>query len=181
MPLPPPVTVPVDGIAPPDGSVVENDYQYPIANQYLEMLSTSTKSILLSVSNIGATTTSKIETALQVIDNFTELEPYVLSGSALNSLLNNSQSAAYVVTNVGTSTLVKVIIILGEISPSATTPKMLITNGTTTYELAISSTTNEKRLEFNDIPSSFVGEFYVVNQTGVTLASGGNSIFVISL
>lgn len=177
MPLPPPVT----GIAPPDGSVVENDYQYPIANQYLEMLSTSTKSILLSVSNIGATTTNRLENSLQALNNFSDLEIFTLNGSALNSLLNNSQSTTYAVTNVGSSTLVKVIIILGEISPSGTTPKMLITNGTTTYELTLSSNTSEKRLEFNNISSLFVGEFYVVNQTGVSLASSGNSIVVVGL
>lgn len=180
MAISPPITIPTDGIVPPEGSVT-SDYQYPIADQYLNLLSSSTKSTLLSVSNIGLTTSSKIENALQIIDTLTDLESYVLNGSALNSLLNNSQSIAYAVTNVGNSTLVRVLIILGEITPTGATPKMLITNGTIVYELVLSSSTNEKRLEFNDIPSSFVSQFYVVNQTGGPLASSGNSIVVIPL
>jgi len=172
--------VPDDGQDPPNGSEAQ-DYQYAISDTYLNLLSSSTKNSLLSISNIGSTTTSKIINTLQIVENLVDFEVYTINASSLNSLLNNSLSSAFSVTNVGSSRLVKIIIVLGEITPTGANKKMLITNNTTTYQLVLSNTTSEKRIVFNEIPSTFVNSFYVVNQTGVTLSSGGNSIFVIPI
>ena len=132
------------------------------------------------MSNIGASTLAKVQTSLEVIDNLTDFETYLLDGVALDGLANGSLSTAFAYPNVGTSRFVRVVIILGEITPTGT-PSVEIVSGLTAYSLSLSTATSEKRLEFNDIPEAFVNSFSVVNKTGVPFALFGNSVVVVGL
>jgi len=166
-------------IAPPSGSSA-TDVDAIIASALLTYLTNSAKSLLLSAGNIGTSTLSKIETALEVIDNLADLTIYELDGTPLNNLASGSTSSSFVVSNVGTSTLVRIDVLLGEFQPSSG-GKVIISDGTTAYELQVSTTLSEKRVEFNNIPASFVSSFTVKNSTGVTFPSYGNSIVVVPL
>jgi hypothetical protein len=125
-------------------------------------------------------TLAKVQTSLEVIDNLTDFETYLLDGTALDGLANGSSSTAFTYPNVGTSRFVRVVIILGEITPTGT-PSVEIVSGLTAYSLSLSTATSEKRLEFNDVPKSFVNSFSIVNKTGVPFASFGNSVVVVGL
>ncbi len=83
----------------------------------------------------------------------------------------------YAYTNTSNK-FVRVIIILGTMTPAAATPKVLLRKGTDVYEIVIPSGTDQKRIEFNNIPIAFISSFQVENQTGTTFASSGNSIIV---
>ena len=166
-------------IAPPSGSSA-TDVDAIIASALLTYLTNSAKSLLLSTGNIGTSTLSKIETALEVIDNLADLTIYQLDGTPLDSLANGSTSSSFVVSNVGTSTLVRIDVLLGEFQPSSG-GKVIISDGTTAYELEVSNVLSEKRVEFNNIPASFVSSFTVKNSTGVSFPSYGNSIVVVPL
>jgi hypothetical protein len=163
----------------PSGSIGA-DSSYPIPSNLLDYLSDSGKSSLLSVSNIGASTLAKVQTSLEVIDNLTDFETYLLDGMALDGLADGSSSTAFAYPNVGTSRFVRVVVILGEITPMGT-PSVEIVSGLTAYTLSLSTATSEKRIEFNDIPESFVNSFQVRNSTGVPFASSGNSVVVVGL
>lgn len=156
------------------------DSSYPIPSNLLDYLSDSGKSSLLSVSNIGASTLARVQTSLEVIDNLTDFETYLLDGTALDGLADGATSTPFTYSNVGTSRFVRVVIILGEITPTGT-PSVEIVSGLTAYTLSVSTATSEKKLEFNDIPEAFVNSFSVVNKTGVPFASSGNSVVVVAL
>lgn len=160
----------------PDGSIAE-DTNYFITDENLNILTNTIKSKLLAVSNLGSTTTSKINNALDLIRTYEDLEVYTLDHTLLNSLANTTATSNYTVTNLGSSNFAKVIIILGEITPIGTA-KVRIKNNLNFYELTIPNTTSKKRIEFEFIPISFVSSFQVENQTGTTFASSGNSIIV---
>lgn len=156
------------------------DAPYVISSQNLDLLANSTKGALLSVSNIGSAITSRINSTLSLVETFKEFTSLLLNETALSSLANGAASAAFSVTNTGTSEYVKVVVILGEITP-VTGATVQISDGTTAYELAVPTTTSEKRLEFYEIPAAFVASFQVVNLTGVPFASYGNSVVVVGL
>jgi hypothetical protein len=174
--VPPPVVVPE---APPIGSSA-TDVDAIIPSILLTYLTNSAKSLLLSAGNIGASTLTKIETALEVIDNLARLTIYEIDGTPLDSLANGSTSSSFVVSNVGTSTFVRINVLLGEFQPSSG-GKVIISDGTTAYQLEVGNFLSEKRVEFNNIPASFVSSFTVKNSTGVTFPSYGNSIVVTPL
>ena len=173
---PPPVIVPEE---PPSGSSA-TDVDTIIPSALLGYLTNTAKSLLLSAGNIGASTLSKIETALEVIDNLADLTAYQLDGTPLNSLANGSTSSSFVVPNVGTSTLVRIDVLLGEFQPSSG-GKVIISDGITAYELEVSNVLSEKRVEFNNIPAAFVSSFTVKNSSGVSFPSYGNSVVVVPL
>ena len=173
---PPPVIVPE---APPSGSSA-SDTSLPISAGLLGYLSTTGQASMLSVTNIGSSTTARVTTALEVIDVLQGLETYLLDGTVLNGLANNANSSSFTVPNVGSSRLVRVGILLAELTPTAGA-KVQITNGTTTYELSVPTTTSEKRIEFDSIPESFVNSFQVINKTGVSFPSSNNFVVVVAL
>lgn len=173
----------VGGIAPPDniipnpsGSAASN-YSYVISDTNLAVLAPSAQSSLLAVSNLGSAVTSVINSSLDLIRSFENLETYLLDGSLLNSLASGYMTSNYTYTNTDND-FVRVIIILGTMTPAAATPKVLIRKGTDVYEMVIPSGTDQKRIVFENIPISFVSSFQVENQTGTTFASSGNSIIV---
>lgn len=163
----------------PLGSSAE-DVGYAITTENLALLANQTKSSLLAVSNLGSAITSRINSTLDLIEALTGFETFVLDASSLNNLATTQVSSELNVANVGDSDLVRIVIILGQITPTGT-PTIVITDNTIAYELGVSTTTSEKRLVFDNIPSDFVSSFYVQNKTGVSLASWGNSIIVIPL
>jgi len=163
----------------PSGSA-GTDSSYSIPSNLLSHLSDLGKSSLLSVSNIGASTLAKVQTSLEIIDNLTDFETYLLDGTALDGLANGGLSTTFTYPNVGTSRFVRVVVILGEITPTGT-PSVEIVSGLTAYTLSVSTATSEKKLEFNDIPEAFVNNFSVVNKTGVPFAPSGNSVVVVAL
>ncbi len=172
---PPPIT-PLSPITPPSGSMAE-DTSFPITDTNLGILDPVAQSQLLAVSNLGTTTTAKINSTLDLIRTYEDLNVYTLDHTLLNSLADNTATSNYTVTNTGSSKFVKVIIILGEITPTGT-PAVRIQDNTNYYEMAITTSTSKKRIEFNNIPIAFVSSFQVENQTGTTFASSGNSIIV---
>jgi len=172
-----PVSIPIP-IPAPDGSS-SSDTNYVIPANSLDLLANDTKSSLLAVSNLGSSITSRISSTLDLIENLTGFETFVVDATPLNNLSDASASTA-LSDNISGSTYTRIVIILGEITPIGTAT-IVISNGTTSYELSVPTTTSEKRLLFNNIPSSFVSSFYLQNNTGTTLASWGNSIVVVGL
>lgn len=172
---PPPITPP-SPITLPSGSMAE-DTSFPITDTNLGILDPVAQSQLLAVSNLGTTTTAKINSTLDLIRNYEDLNVYTLDHTLLNSLADNTATSNYTITNTGSSNFAKIIIILGEITPIGTA-KVKIKNISNFYELTISNTTSKKRIEFNNIPIEFISSFQVENQTGTTFASSGNSIIV---
>lgn len=167
-------------VTPPDGSIgIDSDFI--LSSENLAILSNSAVSSLLSVSNIGATTANKINSTLDLIRSFENQEAFLLDGTLLNSLNSGSSSTAFNFTETGTSTHVKIILLLNTISPSAPTPTIVFKNNATSYSVNISTATDVKRIELNNIPASFVSSFQVENQTGTSFASYGNSILVVNL
>lgn len=172
--LPPPVIIPE---APPAGSIsIDYDFVIPAIN--LALLSDSASSSLLSASNIGKTVKTTINTTLDLIRTFEDYNAYLLDGTLLDGLANTS-TVSYS-ADAGSSNYCRVVIILGEITPLAG-GKVVISDGVTAYELSVSTTTDNKRLEFNNIPADFVNSFTVENLTGTSFASGNNSILVVNL
>jgi len=168
-----------DIVPAPSGSSGANT-TYPISDSLLNTLSDSGKSSLLSVANIGASTLSKITTALETIGTLTDLETYLLDGTQLDSLANGALSSSFAFANVGTSRFVRVVLILGEITPTGT-PSVELISGTEGFTVSVPSGAGEKRVEFNDIPEAFVNNFQIQNSTGVSFASSGNSVVVVAL
>ncbi len=163
----------------PDGSS-SVDTTYSITSSNLALLSDVAKSSLLSASNIGSAITSRINSTLDLVGAIGGFTAYLLDETVLNGLASGASSSTVNCPNVGTSESVRLIVILGEISVGAGA-KVQVSDGSTSYELTLPATNSEKRLEFNSIPAAFVNSFSVVNNTGVTLASWGNSIIVIPL
>jgi len=173
-----PVPVPVPIPAPTGSSATDVDTIIP--SNLLAYLTNSTKTSLLSASNIGKSTTSEIENALEVIDVLTNLTTYQVDAAPLDSLANSATSTSFAVSNIGSSRFARLVILLGEFQPNLN-GKVSISDGTTAYELTLANTLSEKRLEFNELSDSFVSSFTVTNSTGVTFPSYGNSIVVVPL
>ena len=174
-----PAPIPED-IPSPNGSI-GIDADFILSSENLAILSNSAVSSLLSVSNIGATTANKINSTLDLIRSFENQEAFLLDGSLLDTLSSGSSSTAFNFTETGTSNHVKIILLLNTITPSNPAPSVVFKNNSTSYSVNISTATDIKRIELNNIPASFVSSFQVENQTGTSFSSYGNSILVVNL
>lgn len=174
----PPLTPPTP-VTPPTGST-SLDVDTVLPTVLLNYLSSLAKTAILSATNIGTSTISQIETSLEVIQNLASLAQYQIDGSPLNNLANGNTSAAFTVTNVGTSQFVRIVILLDKFQPLSGA-KITISDNTTAYELSLTTTLSEKRLEFTDIPAAFVSSFTVENSTGTTFPAFSNFVMVIPL
>jgi hypothetical protein len=172
-----PVTPPTP-VIPPDGSV-SSDWAYPLGVSLLSQLSDSTKSDLLAVTNIGTSITSVIEKALERIDELSGFTTFLLDGTQLDGLANGG-SVTYTVSNTGDSPAVRLVIILGAITPTFGAT-IEVSDGVSAYELSLSTANSVKRIEFNDLDPSFVTSFTITNNSGVSLASSANSLVVVGL
>lgn len=169
----------MQALAAPIGSFT-SDEAYPISNELLSLLSASMQSSLLSVVNIGAATTSKVNKTLEILNSLSSIQTYLLNGSLLDNLANGSSSAAFTMTNIESWRAIRIVIILGSVTPIGS-PQIEITSGDLTYSIAVSDSPSVKRVEFNEIPASFASGFVVKNKTGVAFAPYGNSVVVVGL
>lgn len=166
-------------LIPPSGSIAV-DTSAAITSEGFSSLSQSAQSALLSVSGIGTSTQSRISKILELVNTVSALQRYILDGTVLDNLADGAESSMLTVPNVGTSRFVRVVLTLGHISPLENA-KIQIKQDAALYEISITVTGSEKRIEFNSIPASFVNGFTVVNHTGQPLAAFGNSIAVVAL
>lgn len=167
-------------ITPPIGSE-STDITYAISDAHLALLSNASKSSLLSVSNLGSAITSRINSTLDLIQSYDQFTNYLLDETVLNGLVNGNSSSTLVVSNTGSSNYVKIIVILNEVTPFGLSPDITISDGTNSYSVTVDTTTAKKRIEFNQIPATFVNAFAIVNNLGVTLPTYGNSVLVVGL
>jgi hypothetical protein len=103
-----------------------------------------------------------------------------VADAALNSLADGSTLSGLTYENATGATNAKVEIILQSITPGVGA-NIQLDNGTDYYEMAIDTTTSAKKLEFIDIPATFLSSFSIINNTGVVLASGGNTCIIYPL
>jgi hypothetical protein len=103
-----------------------------------------------------------------------------VADAALNSLANGSTLSGLSYENAAGATNAKVEIVLQKITPTSGA-NIQLDNGTDYYEMAIDTTTSAKKLEFLDIPATFLSSFSIINNSGVALASGGNTITIYPL
>jgi hypothetical protein len=103
-----------------------------------------------------------------------------VADAALNSLANGSTLSGLTYENAAGATNAKVEIVLQKITPGVGA-NIQLDNGTDYYEMAIDTTTSAKKLEFIDIPATFLSSFSIINNTGVALASGGNTCIIYPL
>jgi hypothetical protein len=78
------------------------------------------------------------------------------------------------------SSAAKVIIILGNIT-LASSGTLTLTNGSDVYYVTVEVGSGARKIELNNIPSSFLTSFYITNTLGITLASSGNSLSILPL
>jgi hypothetical protein len=97
----------------------------------------------------------------------------------LNSFADGADTGTLSYSNPSGATNAKVIIILGEIEVVSGTIR--IDNGTDYYEQSVASGIAAKRLEFNNIPASFLSSFTIKNMTGMALASSENSLTIMGI
>jgi hypothetical protein len=103
-----------------------------------------------------------------------------VADAALNSLANGSTLSGLTYENAAGAINAKVEIILQKITPTAGA-NIQIDNGTNFYQISIDTTSSAKKIEFLDIPATFLTNFSIINNTGVALASGGNTCVVYPL
>lgn len=162
----------------PSGSMA-SDEALVVSSSLLSVCSDAVKSNLLALSNIGSATTTKIQNALEVVQAFDVQSANLIDETVLNGLANGAETSAIVVNNIGDSSFVKIILVLDEITPTAIAPKVVVYSGASGYSLSLSTISSAKRLEFLNIPASFVASFKVINQTGVSFPASKNSILVV--
>lgn len=106
------------------------------------------------------------------------IDSIVAAFTQLNSLANNTETTAITYSNPSGQTYATVDVFLNKITPTGT-PKIQIISGTDGYELSVSTTANvRRRVRFVDIPATFLFSFTVKNNTGVALASAGNTVVI---
>lgn len=100
--------------------------------------------------------------------------------AALDGLLSGGTSESFSYGNNSGALTAKVVLILGKLAPIGT-PVVSLSDGVDQYDVSLSVTDSAKRVEWNDIPVSFLSSFQIINGTGVDFASSGNSLTVIPL
>jgi hypothetical protein len=113
-------------------------------------------------------------TGTQTINISTDYGTEIVANSALDSLANGANISGLSYSNISGATNAKVVIIIQKISPTGS-PNIQIDDGTSYYEISIDTSTSAKRVEFNDIPASFLANFKIFNNLGVALPASGNT------
>lgn len=96
---------------------------------------------------------------------------------SLNSLANGGNVSGLVYDNIAGATNAKVIIEIQKVTPTGS-PNIQIDDGTSYYEVSVDTTASAKRVEFNDIPASFLANFKIFNNLGVAFPASGNTCTV---
>lgn len=102
----------------------------------------------------------------------------LLDATSLNSLAHGGTSSSFSYLNPTGASNCRVIIILEKINVT-TGGGIQIDNGTNYYQLMVPTGNSSKRIEFLNIPASFLSSFVINNETGVALAASGNSITIV--
>lgn len=117
----------------------------------------------------------------EAVDIASSVSGVSLDAASLNGLANGVASTSFSFSNPSGASLAKVVIFLNVMDPSAVSPVVSITNGTSQYDLPVPSANSAKQLEWNSIPVAFLSSFTVINSTGVAFPSSGNSIHILPL
>jgi hypothetical protein len=102
-----------------------------------------------------------------------------ISSSTIDGLLSAASSVSISVSNSTSATNGKLIICLGAFTPVSATPKITLSDSTNTYSITITTGSSARRIEFNDIPMTFLANFTIINETGSTLPAEGNYLYVV--
>lgn len=97
-----------------------------------------------------------------------------VANSSLNSLANSGNVSGLVYSNLAGATNAKVIIEIQKVTPTGS-PNIQIDDGTSYYQVSVDTTASAKRVEFNDIPASFLANFKIFNNLGVAFPASGNT------
>lgn len=97
-----------------------------------------------------------------------------VANSSLNSLANGADLSGLVYDNISGATNAKVIIEIQKVTPTGS-PNIQIDDGTSYYEVSVDTSASAKRVEFNDIPASFLANFKIFNNLGVAFPASGNT------
>lgn len=100
-----------------------------------------------------------------------------VADGVLNSLANGANVSGLVYDNASGATNAKVVITLQKVTPTAGA-NIQIDNGTSYYQIDVGTSSSAKRLEFWDIPATFLANFKIYNNLGVALAASGNTCVI---
>lgn len=103
-----------------------------------------------------------------------------VANSSLNSLANGADLSGLVYDNISGATNAKVIIEIQKVTPTGS-PNIQIDDGTSYYEVSVDTSASAKRVEFNDIPASFLANFKIFNNLGVAFPASGNTCTIYPL
>jgi len=103
-----------------------------------------------------------------------------LGDAGLNNLADDASTSTITYTAPSGSSYAKIIILLGKVNVTST-GSISLEDGVDTYELEVATGNVFRRVEFNNIPVSFIDSFSIKNNLGVALAAGGNSVTIIPL
>jgi hypothetical protein len=101
-----------------------------------------------------------------------------ISASIINGLASDMQSDPITYSNPASASFAKVILFLDVVTPVGLPSTVGITDGVSEYKIEVLNTTSSKRIEFNNIPSSFLASFSVINALGVAFPASNNSIII---
>jgi hypothetical protein len=110
----------------------------------------------------------------QTINITTDYGVQEVANVSLDGLADAASSTNLVYDNISGATNAKVVLIIQKVTPTGT-PNIRIDNGTSYYQLTVDTTASAKRVEFNDIPASFLASFTIINNLGVAFPVSGNT------
>jgi hypothetical protein len=113
----------------------------------------------------------------QTINITTDYGTQEVANISLDGLANGSSVSSLVYDNISGATNAKVVLIIQKVTPSGS-PNIQIDNGTSYYEVSVDTNASAKRIEFNDIPASFLASFSIINNLGVAFPASGNTCTV---
>lgn len=102
-----------------------------------------------------------------------------VSASIINGLADAQSTSSITFSNSTSATTANLIIMLKKLTPTGSPSSIAISNGTSQYVNEVSNTNSDKRIEFVNIPTTFLASFTIKNQLGVSIQADGNSIIII--
>lgn len=102
----------------------------------------------------------------------------VVANSSLNGLADGANVSGLIYNNIASATNARIIIEIQKVTPTGMNPNIQIDNGTNYYEITVNTTNSAKRVEFVDIPASFLANFKIFNNLGVAFPASGNTCTV---
>lgn len=103
-----------------------------------------------------------------------------VSASIINGLADTQNTSSITFSNPTSATTANLIIMLKKLLPTGSPSSIAISNGTSQYVNEVSNIDSDKRIEFVNIPTTFLASFTIKNQLGVSIQSDGNAIIIIA-